>query len=231
MKNRWWLPATVMTLGIVLAAAAGLWTVLRYDSVELPASSMEPTLRQGDQLTLVDVDGDVRHGDVIVFSGASFEIPRLFAKRVVGLGGGAVACCDESERLLVNGVPVEEEYLLRDGPTYRFTTRVPANSVFVLGDWRNNSADSRRHLDGPHQGAIPLGDVRYRVVAVDGENLVPTSAFVDAGRSGGRSPAPDQRTSLLVVGAGVAVFLSGLVWLVVAISPARGRPACAPPPR
>ncbi|GHF09541.1 signal peptidase I [Amycolatopsis deserti] len=226
MKNRWWLPATVMTLGLVIAAAAGLWSVLRYDSVELPASSMEPTLRQGDQLTLVDADGDVRHGDVIVFSGASWGHAPLFVKRVVGVGGDTVACCDGAGRLLVNGVPVEEEYLLRDGPTYTFSAQVPAGSVFVLGDWRNNSADSRMHLSGPNAGAIPMSDVRARVVAVNGANLVPTSAFADAGLSGRRLPeSPDQRTRLLVIGAGVAVFLSGLVWLVLAVArPRRVRP-------
>ncbi|OXM74330.1 MULTISPECIES: S26 family signal peptidase [Amycolatopsis] len=119
---------------------------------------------------------------------------------------------------------------LRDGPTHSFIAQVPAGSVFVLGDWRNNSADSRMHLSGPNGGAIPVSDVRARVVAVNGETLVPTSAFVDAGLSGGRLPAPDQRASLLVIGAGVTVFLGGLVWLVVVVSRGRGRPACAPPP-
>ncbi len=78
-------------------------------------------------------------------------------KRVIGVEGDIIECCDEQGRLKVNGVPLEESSYARPGECYgpmiascSWTAGpVPAGSLFVMGDNRANSADSSRHLCTP----------------------------------------------------------------------------------
>jgi signal peptidase I len=88
-------------------------------------------------------------------------------KRVVGVGGDVVTCCDKQGRLSVNGKPVDETYLVGGGPASleKFTSTVPRNELFLLGDNRDVSQDSRVHLDDAEQGAVPASDVKARVAA------------------------------------------------------------------
>ena len=84
-------------------------------------------------------------------------------KRVVGVGGDQVACCDEQGQLVINGVSVDESELLKPGvePSLReFDVTVPSGSVWVMGDNRPNSGDSRVH------GAVPRDDVVGRTFAI-----------------------------------------------------------------
>jgi signal peptidase I len=139
---------------------------------------------------------DLRRGDVVVFDGShSFAGPspapyqsegligrtlagaaslfgvnlgeKDFVKRVVGLPGDRVACCDEQGRMTVNGTAVTEDYL---PPKVRpsdvtFDVTVPADRLWVMGDNRSNSADSRAHLGDPGGGMVRLSDVVGRVWA------------------------------------------------------------------
>ncbi|TCO57020.1 hypothetical protein EV192_106495 [Actinocrispum wychmicini] len=95
-----------------------------------------------------------------------------------------------------------------------FTTKVDTGKVFVAGDWRGNSRDSRLYTDSPGNGGVPLTDIRGIVVAVNNTVLAPTTAFTDAGLAG----APYQEASFdkLVLAGGV-VFVGGLVWLVLSL--------------
>lgn len=84
-------------------------------------------------------------------------------KRVVGVGGDRVVCCDDQGRMSVNGQPLAEGYLYPgDVPsTVDFDITVPEESIWVMGDHRSNSRDSRAHDDGTGTaGSVP----RDRVV-------------------------------------------------------------------
>lgn len=151
----------------------------------VPSQSMEQTLRIGDRILVNRTDTTVDRGDIVVFShGATWQestLPRsgnpLLAaakrvgdvtgigpsntaytvKRVIGLPGDRVECCDEQGRVVVEGDPLDEPYVFEDH-TFRAPEltcsstprssrcfpeiRVPTDRLLVLGDHRSQSADS-----------------------------------------------------------------------------------------
>ncbi|WP_062134893.1 signal peptidase I [Demequina aestuarii] len=82
-------------------------------------------------------------------------------KRVVGLPGETIECCDDDGRLLVDGEPLDEDYLVEGiAPSdTEFSTTVPANYVWMMGDNRPHSADSRAHQGNPGGGSVPISSI------------------------------------------------------------------------
>jgi signal peptidase I len=83
-------------------------------------------------------------------------------KRVIGLGGDTVVCCDDAGRLTVNGEPLVENYLYPgDEPSsVEFEVTVPDDAIWVMGDHRSNSRDSRANDDGTGAtGSVPRDNV------------------------------------------------------------------------
>jgi signal peptidase I len=91
-----------------------------------------------------------------------------YVKRVVGLPGDHVVCCDARGLLSVNDVSVEEPYLYPgDKPSkLTFDVTVPAERIWLMGDHRSDSADSRAHLGDPGGGMVRLDEVIGRAALV-----------------------------------------------------------------
>jgi signal peptidase I len=82
-------------------------------------------------------------------------------KRVIGVGGDRVACCDGEGRVTINRTPLNESYLYDgDAPSdVPFDVTVPAGSLWVMGDHRGFSEDSRAHIDDEQGGMVPVDNV------------------------------------------------------------------------
>ncbi|MFE7900076.1 signal peptidase I [Streptomyces sp. NPDC057424] len=133
---------------------------------QIPSGSMEQGLRVGDRVLVNKLayrfGAAPQRGDIVVFDGTGYFGHADYIKRVVGVGGDSVVCCDREGRIQVNGRPVDESGFLYPGDspsTVAFDVVVPGGTLFVLGDHRSDSSDSRDHLGSPGGGMIPVGDV------------------------------------------------------------------------
>jgi len=93
---------------------------------------------------------------------------QYLVKRVVGVAGDRIVCCADSGKLSINGVEVTEPYIYGgDAPSdIKFDVTVPEGKLWVMGDHRGASADSRYHQEDINDGFVPLNTVSGRVVAV-----------------------------------------------------------------
>ena len=165
----------------------------------IPSGSMENTLEINDRVLVNKLVYDVRgihRGDIVVFNGdGSWDpgtAPRntnfvvkfaqgfasmfgfghpgdILIKRVIGLPGDKVACCDAQGRVTVNGVPLTEQSYLYPGDSpseIRFNIVVPPGRLWVMGDHRLISDDSRNHLGEPGGGTVPENAVIGRAFVI-----------------------------------------------------------------
>ncbi|SES46630.1 signal peptidase I [Actinokineospora terrae] len=219
--RRWLLPAVVMGLGLV-AGAVAVYVAPSLQRHPMPTESMVPTLPVGSWPVAREIAGDqVRRGDIAVFSLGVWpdarpgDADRSMIKRVIAVGGDTVSA-DATGVISVNGKRVVEEYAKPDPMFSPFTVQLGHDEVFVAGDNRANSRDSRVYATTPHHGGVPLSAITAVVVRVDDKPLIPTAAFTSAGLEGSpNSDEPDWSGSILI-GAGL-VFLAGSAWLTFAL--------------
>ncbi|MFJ3215331.1 signal peptidase I [Kitasatospora sp. NPDC086801] len=173
------LQGVAIALGLVLMIGGFALIAIDYRPYNIPTASMSPTLRIGDTVLARKVGGGaVGRGDVVVFRDQDWG-GELMVKRVVAVGGDTVAATGNDHRLTVDGQAVEEPYLAAQGPQgSSFSVTVPPGRLFLLGDNRLGSLDSRTHLevDG---GTVPAGAVEARVEAT----LMPFGRMGDLGRT------------------------------------------------
>ncbi len=180
---------TILLLGVALLLAIGI-KALFLQAFYIPSESMEPGLVKNDRILVQKVSywrgGEPQRGDVVVFkdpggwlpaaqsAGPAGTIPQVMAKiglypsgghlvkRVIGVGGDTIECCDQKGRIMVNGEPLIEGAYVQDdkgtecnGPMVNQCASdwtagpVPEGHVFVMGDNRGQSADSSQRLCKP----------------------------------------------------------------------------------
>ena len=93
---------------------------------------------------------------------------QYLVKRAIGIAGDKVECCSKSKKLLVNGVEIDEPYIFAgNSPSdSNFNVTVPTGKIWVMGDHRGASADSRFHQDDINNGMVPLSKVTGKVVGI-----------------------------------------------------------------
>ena len=189
----WAETVVLLVLALVVSAVVKTFFVQMFF---VPSGSMRPLFVDDDRILVQKISywtGDVKRGDVVVFDDPGGRwlgtegVPKLspvqkvlsevglyptgghLVKRVIGVGGDRVVCCDAQDRVTVNGVPLSEKsYIMRGAsPSDRkFDVTVPEGRIWVMGDNRANSEDSRFHQDLPGGGTVPVQDVVGKVYAI-----------------------------------------------------------------
>ncbi|MER5728524.1 signal peptidase I [Streptomyces sp. NPDC002138] len=218
------LSGIAVAIGFALFLGGFVWGALVYQPYTVPTESMVPTVQAGDRVLAQRIDGSqVRHGDVVIFTDSVWSDSPM-VKRVVGLGGDTVRCCDAAGRLTLNGKPLVESYIADPESTLTgtgsgkasdvtFEVTVPQGKLFLLGDRRSISLDSRAHLQEAGQGMVPLTSVSARVDArawPDPAMLARPTTY--AALPGGTSSPGPLRLQVTAVVAGAALVVLGAAY-------------------
>ncbi|MBP2414126.1 signal peptidase I [Arthrobacter stackebrandtii] len=184
---------TIIAIAVVLSF---LIKTFLFRAFFIPSGSMENTLQIDDRIfvnLLVPKPIAIERGDVVVFKDTQGWLAPVdqapanwlteagtfigllpdssqqhLVKRVIGLPGDRIICCNAEGKLTINGEPITEPYLYpgaspSDTP---FDVTVPAGHLWVMGDHRNNSQDSRYHYASNNTGFVPIEDVEGRAVVI-----------------------------------------------------------------
>jgi len=184
-RNRFPLWVETILLLVVALVVSAIVKTFFVQMFFVPSGSMRPLFVDNDRILVQKISywtGGVHRGDVVVFDDPGGRwlgaegAPRLSGTQKllseVGLyptGGDRVRCCDSGGRVTVNGVPLAEKPYLMSGSApsdRRFDVRVPRGRLWMMGDNRSNSEDSRFHQDLPGHGTVPEHDVVGKVWAI-----------------------------------------------------------------
>lgn len=171
-------------LAVAAALACVALLVIRSAVIDvylIPSESMQPAYEPGDRILVSKLDRQPQRGQAVVFDGTGSFSPyvsgspwardpvgtagqwlglvgsdTVYIKRVIGLEGDTVECCDAQGYLLVNGQRLTEPYLYpgEAASEVDFSVQVPAGRMWVMGDHRSASIDSRALLGAPGGGMI-----------------------------------------------------------------------------
>lgn len=181
--------AIVLICALVLSVVVRTFFIQAF---YVPSASMENTLLINDRILASKITtriSGVSRGEVVVFKDPGGWLPPTVStagpvskvmefvgllpsssgddlvKRAIGIAGDHVMCCNLKGQIVLNGVGLEEPYIKPGAGTDQvpFDIVVPANSIFVMGDNRGSSADSRYHLES-NDGGVPTDNVVGRVI-------------------------------------------------------------------
>jgi signal peptidase I len=218
--------AVVMAVGAVVVIAAFVWQQVSYAAVVEPTDGMKPTIHRGDRIVVRRTGGEtVQRGDVVMFAtnGWGQELSGVsLVRRVIGIGGDTVVCCDSERRITVNGKAITEDYVeLRDVddmdlyPPYSIS--LPPGQLWLLSDYRGGGLGSWEFGDEPSKGFVPVADVQAIVVSVGDKDLTPVKVFTEAGLPGAPYEDSLRDTLRIVMIGGGVLFFGGIVWLIAAL--------------
>ncbi|MFV2085024.1 signal peptidase I [Micromonospora sp. LOL_021] len=169
--NSFWRELPIL-LGVAVLVAV-LVRAFVLQTFYIPSPSMEHTLDINDRVLVNKVVYHFRspeRGEIVVFRAppewSSNPDGEDFIKRVIGVGGDRVECCDAEERLIINGQPLDEPYIYSEGgisdpaAVGPFDITVPEGRLWVMGDHRSASGDSLEHWDRS-------GDIDYATISED----------------------------------------------------------------
>jgi signal peptidase I len=244
-KRPFWRDLTVIVVAALVLTILLKAFVVQVFSI--PSGSMENTLLPGDRILvnkMVYRFRPIDRGDIVVFSGSgSWDPPtpapsNLFSrvwndaiglvgiagpgtdyvKRVIGVPGDHVVCCNADGQITVNGAPLSEKSYIFPGAVpsqIRFNITVPPGRLWVMGDNRADSDDSRYRTGDPGGGTIPESAVVGRAFVIIwplsriGDLPIPNT-FKQAGLQAGAALAVAPPAA---VGGGAAALAAGaLVW-------------------
>jgi signal peptidase I len=244
-KRAFWRDLTVIVIAALILTILLKAFVVQVFSI--PSGSMENTLLPGDRILvnkMVYRFRPIERGDIVVFSGSgSWDPPTPpvsnpfarvwddaiglvgiagpgtdYVKRVIGIPGDHVVCCNAKGQITVNGVPLSEKSYIYPGSLpsqIRFNITVPPGRLWVMGDNRADSDDSRYRVGDPGGGTIPESAVVGRAFLI----IFPFSRISDLPipntfqQAGLRAAAAVAAAPPAAAGGGVAALSAGvLVW-------------------
>jgi signal peptidase I len=239
-KRSFWREFPILVaIALVLAVLIKTYAIQAF---WIPSGSMENTLEINDRVLVNKIvyhTRPIHRGDIVVFNGdGSWDpgpIPTngnvfqqfangfasmfgfghpgdILVKRVIGVPGDHVACCDAQGRITVNGVPLNEGSYLYPGDApsaQRFNIVVPPGRLWVMGDHRLISDDSRDHMGDPGGGTVPESAVigrafviiwpisRWRILPIPATFQQPKLTAASAGVSAGAGNGAAETAALL----------------------------------
>ena len=159
-RRRPWRVVYWVTLGLLCAAVVGLMVgfFLSFGTVRVPSSGMAPTIPAGSRADYQRGAGGVVRGDVVLIQSPN----GLLIRRVIGLPGDRVTCCDSAGQIDVDNSALVEDYLLPGAAPSQapFSVTLGTGQMWVMGDNRALAIDSR--IWGP----LPTTDILGRVIEV-----------------------------------------------------------------
>lgn len=162
------------TLGIIYDFAEILMTAVFavtvvfafcFKTSVVSGDSMKDTLHNGDTVIITSINKSIDYGDVVVISQPNV-LRKVLIKRVIAVGGQTVTFDSENKKVFVDGVELNEPYLpekMYFSPSMTGSVTVPEGKLFVMGDNRNDSTDSRDPIIGFIDERYVVGEVVYVV--------------------------------------------------------------------
>lgn len=155
----------IQSLMVALVICVSLF-IFAVRVIDVSGSSMVPTLRDGDKMIVSDLFYKPKYGDIVVFKTDQYDPDRALVKRVIATEGQEISLDFDRGVVYINGSPIEEDYIAELTTTkldFIGPQTVPEGCVFVMGDNRNASTDSRKKEIGMVDERMILGRAYYVV--------------------------------------------------------------------